>query len=232
MDSIHSQKGDFELEHIVCDGQSTDGTLEILKEYPAAKVISRRDGGPFNAINYGMNLATGEVGAWLNADDVYLPGTLEKVVRYFEKHPSCRWLYGNCPIIDKEDCEIRKSITLYKEIIGFFYSRNVLLCENFINQPATFWRMDLWRGLGGLKSEYKAAWDYELWLKMSGRAPAAHLHCDLAKFRRHEDSISENHFVRQFAEELAIAGEHGNRLHRLIHKFNQWKITTAYRMMS
>ena len=85
MDSIHSQKGDFELEHIVCDGQSTDGTLEILKDYPQAQVISRKDGGPFNAINYGMNLATGEIGAWLNADDVYCPGTLQKVVEYFQK---------------------------------------------------------------------------------------------------------------------------------------------------
>ena len=232
MDSIHSQKGDFELEHIVCDGQSRDGTLEILKEYPQARVISRKDGGPFNAINYGMDLASGEIGAWLNADDVYLPGTLAKVAEYFEKNKKCQWLYGNCPIINAEDEEIRKPITYYKELIGFFYSRNMLLCENFINQPATFWRMDLWRSIGGLQSVYKAAWDYELWLKMSAQAPAHHLHCDLANFRRHEESISENFYERQFSEELQIASEHGNFLHRAIHKFNQWKIVTAYKLMS
>lgn len=232
MDSIHNQQGDFELEHIVCDGLSTDGTLDILKEYPQAKVISRKDGGPFNAINYGMNLATGEIAAWLNADDIYQPGTLAKVADYFRKNPQCQWLYGNCPIIDANDREIRKAITLYKEIIGYFYSRNVLLCENFINQPATFWRMDLWRKIGGLQSVYKAAWDYELWMKMSAEAPAAHLHSDLACFRRHEDSISENFFEKQFTEELQIASEYGNLLHRLIHKFNQWKIITAYKLMS
>ncbi len=232
MDSIHGQKGDFELEHIVCDGLSTDGTLEILKEYPAARVISRKDGGPFNAINYGMDLATGDIGAWLNADDVYMPGALQKVAVFFERHPACRWLYGNCPIIDADDREIRKAITAYKELIGFLYSRNVLLCENFINQPATFWRMDLWREIGGLSSVYKAAWDYELWLKMSEAAPARHIRSDLAGFRRHGESISERFYEKQFAEELEIAGKYGNALHRLIHRFNQWKITTAYRLMS
>jgi len=232
MDSIHSQHGNFDLEHIVCDGQSTDGTLEILKEYPAARIISRKDGGPFNAINYGMNLASGEIGAWLNADDLYQPGALATVADYFEQHPNCQWLYGNCPIINQDDREIRKQITWYKELIGFFYSRNMLLCENFINQPATFWRMELWRQLGGLNSIYKAAWDYELWLKMADRAPACHLHCDLAKFRRHQESISENHFTQQFQEELAIAAEHGNALHRLIHRFNCWKIITAYKLLS
>ena len=232
MDSIHGQTGDFELEHIVCDGQSTDRTLEILKEYPAAKVISRKDGGPFNAINYGMNLATGEIGAWLNADDIYMPGTLQRVAAFFAEHPKIQWLYGNCPIIDAEDREIRKAVTLYKELIGFFYSRNVLLCENFINQPATFWRMDLWRRTGGLTSTCVAAWDYELWLQMSALARAGRMRTDLAAFRRHEDSISEKTFRRQFEEELAIAKKYGSFLHYLIHKFNCWKIVTAYKLMS
>ena len=232
MDSIHSQKGDFELEHIVCDGLSTDGTLDILKEYPAARVVSRKDAGPFDAINHGMSLATGDVGAWLNADDVYLPGALQRVCRFFAEHPECRWLYGNCPIIDAGDREIRKPITLYKELIGFFYSRNMLLCENFINQPATFWCMDLWREIGGLSATYKAAWDYELWLKMAAAGRARHIRRDLAAFRRHEDSISENFFERQFSEELAIACRYGNAFHRLIHRFNKWKITTAYKLLS
>ena len=232
MDSIHGQKGDFELEHIVCDGQSTDGTLEILREYSNARVISRKDNGPFDAINYGMNLATGEIGAWLNADDVYLPGAFASVVENFARHRECLWVYGNCPIIDADDCEIRRPITFYKEFIGYFYSRNILLCENFINQPAVFWRMDLWRKVGGLTSAFEAAWDYELWLKMSREAPARHIHRDLACFRRHEESISERFYEQQFSEELRIAGEYGNAVHRAIHKFNQWKIVTAYKLMS
>ncbi len=231
-DSIHSQQGDFELEHIVCDGLSTDKTLEILKEYPNIKVVSRKDSGPFEAINNGMNMATGDIGAWLNADDLYAPGALQKVISFFDKNPECQWLYGNCPIVDAENKEIRKLITLYKELLGYFYSYNVLLCENFINQPATFWRMELWRKIGGLHSIYKAAWDYELWLKMSQESPARHIHQDLAYFRRHETSISETSFIRQFNEELTIARNYGNAIHHLLHKFNQWKITTVYKMLS
>lgn len=232
VESVLSQKGNFELEYIICDGQSTDRTLDILKEYPECRVISRKDGGPFNAINYGMNLATGEIGAWLNADDIYRPGALQQVISHFERHPECRWLYGNCPVIDENGREIRKPITLYKELLGFLYSKNILLCENFINQPATFWRMSLWKELGGLNSIYKAAWDYELWLKMAGIAPAHHLHRNLASFRRHAESISENHFERQFNEELAIAAHYGNAFHHLIHRFNCWKIITIYKLLS
>ena len=87
VESVLNQQGEFELEYIVCDGQSTDGTLEILAEYPECTVISRKDGGPFHAINYGMDLASGDIGAWLNADDIYLPGTLAKVARCFQEHP-------------------------------------------------------------------------------------------------------------------------------------------------
>lgn len=237
MESVLSQEGDFELEYIICDGLSKDNTVAIAEEYARrderVKVISRKDKGPGDAINYGFNLATGDIGCWLNADDCFLPGALAKVAAYFSNPGSREWLYGRCIIVDENGRETRKAITLYKEIIGYFYSRNILLCENYINQPATFWRMDLWRRLGGLSTCYKGAWDYELWLKMGEAGGAAKaLHSDLAAFRRHSESISENFFEQQFAEELAIASEHGNWLHRLIHRFNCWKIVTVYKLLS
>jgi glycosyltransferase involved in cell wall biosynthesis len=139
VESVLSQKGDFELEYIICDGMSTDRTLEILEEYKnSCRIISRNDGSPQEAINYGMNLATGEIACWLNADDLFSPGALEAVVKAFEKHPERRWLYGRCCIIDSSGGEIRKCISFYKHFIGFFYSWNILLCENFISQPSTF----------------------------------------------------------------------------------------------
>lgn len=236
VESVISQSGGFELEYIVCDSLSADGTTEVLREYESAgklRLILRKDSGPCDAINHGMNLASGDIACWLNADDLFVPGALQKVAERFEKDKSCMWLYGRCRIIDSEGREQRSLITLYKNILGYFYSRNILLCENFVNQPATFWRMELWRGMGGgLESKYKAAWDYELWLRMAEKSPAVHLRTYLAEFRRHEGSISENFFERQFSEELAIASEHGNRIHYLIHAFNKWKIITAYRLLS
>jgi glycosyltransferase involved in cell wall biosynthesis len=221
IESVLSQKGSFELEYIIRDGCSTDGTLDILEEYKdKCIVISQKDGSPQEAINAGMNMATGNVGAWLNADDIYLPGTLQAVVNAFSSNPTKQWLYGRCNIINENNLEIRKPITLYKNFMGYFYSRNILLCENYINQPATFWKMDLWRQVSGnLDTKYKAAWDYELWLKMANTSPAIHIRKHFTSFRRHNESISENHFEKQFKEELAISNQYGNFIHYSLHLF-------------
>jgi len=233
VESVLSQRGPFELEHIVCDGGSTDRTLETLRPYEGRiKLVSGKDRGAWDAINKGMAMASGEIGCWLNADDLFMPGALSRVAGHFSSHPESLWCYGRCIVIDSNGAETRKPITLYKNLLGYFYSRNVLLCENFINQPSTFWRMDLWRSVGGLASAYKAAWDYELWLKMSDFGPAFPIREVLSSFRRHPGSISESSFQRQFAEELEIASARGNAIHRLIHAFNCWKIVTAYKLMS
>jgi hypothetical protein len=178
-----------------------------------------------------MSSATGDIGCWLNADDIFEPGALQKVVNAFQKNPGKQWLYGRCSIIDENSKEIRKPITWYKNFLGFFYSRNVLLCENYINQPATFWKMDLWKNCTNLDSKYKAAWDYELWLNMAAKSPAIHVRQYLAKFRRHHESISEQVFVKQFSEELGIAKKYGNKIHWLIHKINQVKIIFIYKLL-
>lgn len=233
VESVLSQKGDFELEYIIRDGLSTDSTLEILAEYKnRIRLFSQKDGSPQEAINAGMDLATGDIGCCLNADDMFEPGALQEVVDAFLENPGKQWIYGRCSIMDENSIEVRKPITWYKNILGFFYSRNVLLCENYINQPATFWKMRLWRECKDLDPKYKAAWDYELWLKMADKSPAIHIRKYLARFRRHDDSISEQYFIEQFTEELEITREYGNILHWLIHKFNQIKIIFVYKLLS
>ncbi|MCK5804394.1 MAG: glycosyltransferase [Lentisphaeria bacterium] len=234
VDSILSQEGDFELEYIVRDGCSIDGTLEILSGYDDARmtVVSQADGGPHEAINAGMATATGEIGCWLNADDVFEPGTLELVARAFRADTSCRWLYGRCRIIDNNGREIRKPITWYKNLLGFVYCRHMLLCENFINQPATFWRLDLWREIAGLNPRYHAAWDYDLWLQMADVSAPRHIRRTLSSFRRHPDSISETSFELQFQEQATIAATRGNRLHQLLHRLLVRKTLMVYRMCS
>jgi glycosyltransferase involved in cell wall biosynthesis len=230
--SVLQQQGDFELEYIVKDGGSTDSTMDILKEYSdRCIVVSEKDNSPQEAINKGFEMATGEIGCFLNADDVFVAGALQQVISAFENNPGKMWLYGRCGIIDENDREIRKPITLYKNILGFIYSRNVLLCENFINQPATFWKMDLWRKINGLDNKYKAAYDYGLWLKMADVSPPIHIRAELAKFRRHSESISENYFVRQFQEELNISKNYGKLWHYFIHLFNYYKIIAVYKFL-
>ncbi len=232
VESILSQEGDFELEYIIRDGESTDGTLAALAEYKGrCTVVSQKDGSPQEAINAGMAMATSEIVAWLNADDVYEPGTLQRVVETFRQAPQRRWCYGYCSIMDENSVEIRKPITWYKSILGYFYSRHLLLCENFVNQPATFWKRDLWEEVGGLDTVHKAAFDYLLWMKMAKASPASAIHRRLARFRRHPGSISENQFAKQFDEELAIARQYGNFLHVALHTLNKWKIILVYRLL-
>ena len=111
-------------------------------------------------------------------------------------------------------------------------SRHLLLCENYISQPATFWRRDLWQQAGGLSTDYRAAFDYDLWIRLAACSRALPIHQVLASFRRHDTSISARQFERQFQEELASAVRAGQPLHRLVHRFNCWKILCVYRLLS
>ena len=78
------------IEHIVIDGGSTDGTLELLKRYENQynmRWISEKDGGIIDALNKGLRMAKGDIFCWLDSDDTYLPGTIKKIVKVFQKHP-------------------------------------------------------------------------------------------------------------------------------------------------
>ena len=124
--SILSQKGNFQLEYIITDGKSSDNSINIIKKYDKEvkngkwgryieyKYISEKDKGQSDGINKGLRMATGDIVAFLNSDDVYTEGTLDKVVTYFKENTDCMWLTGYCRIIDENNKEIRKYITEYK----------------------------------------------------------------------------------------------------------------------
>ncbi len=229
IESVLEQKGDFELEYIFCDGGSTDETVEIIREYQdLCQLIQRSDSGPADAINFGLDKAVGKICGWLGADDLLLPGTLSRVVKAFAEHPQHEWLYGRCRIIDEKETEIRRGITFYKNLLGYRFSQRVLWTENFISQPATFWRADLWQRCGGLDATYRAAFDYDLWLRFTASSLPLVLPAYLAAFRRHHDSISEQSFTSQFNEELAISKRGASSLCYQIHRFNYYKIIAIY----
>jgi glycosyltransferase involved in cell wall biosynthesis len=231
--SIQNQEVNFEVEHIIVDGGSTDGSVEYLKTMGGQVVwCSGKDKGQADAVNKGIRMATGNIIGWLNSDDLYLPGTLQAVADYFGQHPECHWLYGRCRIIDKSGKERWKWITGYKNarLKKFTYSK--LLRENFISQPAVFFHKDLFEEAGPLNLDLHYAMDYDLWLRFARITPAGVINRNLSSFRRHGTSKSETGFRDQFLEQYAVALKYGpSFFNRAAHRFNIFKIITSYRII-
>jgi glycosyltransferase involved in cell wall biosynthesis len=234
IESIKIQEVDFELEHIIVDGGSTDGSVEYLKTLgDEVRWISEPDHGQADAVNKGIGMASGEIIGWLNSDDLYLQGALQTVSDYFHSHPVCRWAYGRCRIIDSAGKERWPWITGYKNARLKKFTYEKLLRENFISQPAVFFRKDLFEEAGRLSLDLHYAMDYDLWLRFGRISPAGVINKELASFRRHGSSKSETGFRDQFFEQYAVAKKYGPSLfNRAAHRFNIFKIITSYRLIS
>ena len=224
-----------DLEYIVMDGGSTDGTIEILQKY-SAKIIwkSEKDNGQSDAINKGLRMVTGDIVAYLNSDDTYESGTFKKIVEFFQSNPDKKWVTGKCRIIDENDKEIRKLITFYKNLFLKKYSYAKLLSENFISQPATFWRRELFFEIGYFNEEEHFCMDYEYWLRIGQKYPAGIINEYLANFRYHITSKSGGVNKKQFQDELRIAKKFSKRknLPMTLHKINYYKITLLYQLFN
>ena len=223
-----------DVEHIVVDGGSTDGTLDILRRYSGRIAwISEKDRGQTHAINKGLSMATGEIVAWLNSDDTYEPGAHSLVARHFADNPDCLWTYGKCRIINEADGEIRPFITWYKNLLLAKFDFAKLLAENFISQPAVFWRRQLLDEVGFLSEQEYFCMDYDYWLRIGSRYPAGVIDAYLANFRFHRASKSGSVNKKQFEDELRLARafrkEHPIAI--LLHTANYFKIVSAYKLM-
>lgn len=206
--SVLEQQGDFELEYLVMDGGSTDGTREILERYRDRLIfVSEPDAGQVDAIARGFARCTGEVLAWLNSDDVYLPGALAAVAAALEE-PGARWCFGQCRVVDEDDREIRRVVSWYKNRLSRRYSLQLLLTGDFIPQPATFFRRDLLEEAGPLDPAYRYAMDYELWLRFARLADPVFVPRDLASFRWHGASKSAGGYRRAAWEAFTAARSH------------------------
>jgi glycosyltransferase involved in cell wall biosynthesis len=225
-----------EIEYWVMDGGSTDGTVDILKRYSdRLKYVSQKDGGQSAALNDGFRRTHNEIIGWINSDDVYLPGALQAVGEYFAAHPETEWLYGRCPIIDRQG-EIHKSwVTSYKEFWMRRYSYQRYLIENFISQPAVFFRRRLLDRVGPIDEQYHCAFDYHLFVRMATAARPAFLERELACFRSYGENKSSSVYQRSFTEELdaarrVAAGKHPVLM--ALHAVNRVKLTLAYDLLA
>lgn len=213
--SVRDQRYDGDVEHLVIDGGSTDGTVELLRR-AGVRYVSEPDRGLAHALNKGIALARGDVIGELNADDVYAPGALAAVGAAFASHPEVDWVTGRCPIIDGEGREIRRPITRYKNALLRRYSLTLYLTHNFVSAPATFFRRDALLELGGFDERYRISVDYDLQLKFARRGDPVVLQRDLACFRMFAGTLSMSGFERQFAEHAEQARRHGDGHHAAV----------------
>jgi glycosyltransferase involved in cell wall biosynthesis len=151
------------IEYIVIDGGSTDGSVAVIEDYAdrLAYWVTEPDKGQTEAINKGFARARGEILAWLNSDDTYEPNAVAQAVEKFQQTPDIGMVYGEANFIDE-----------YGQKIGRFpaaqtdYER---LRRGYVHIPqqAAFWRADLWRQVGPLDESLYFAMDYDLWLRLA-----------------------------------------------------------------
>ncbi|MFQ5353946.1 MAG: glycosyltransferase family 2 protein [Thermodesulfobacteriota bacterium] len=221
------------LEYIVMDGGSTDDTISILKKYDNdLKWVSEPDEGQSHAINKGLAMATGDIVAYLNSDDLYEAGSLQKAADFFTSHPKTMWLTGRCRIIDEQNREFRGFIADYKNFLLARYNYNILLITNFICQPATFLRREAIVELGDFDESQHRVMDYEYWLRIGRKYRPGIINAPLASFRVYRESKTSSSFTRTFAEELTVARRYSSSLLiDTLHYLSCMAICTAYTVL-
>lgn len=198
------------LEYIVMDGGSTDGSLEIVERYAGrlAYWASGPDGGQAAAINTGWRRAGGEVLAWLNSDDFYLPGTLLEIGEAFARHREADLIYGLTQRVDADGNPMGT-------VGSAFQWRTLLYSHQVIPQPSAFFRRSAVDAVGPLDESLHYSMDYDFFLRLTRLGPALMLPRPLAVATIHDDAkttrdrataAAETHRVRKrYARGLGAA---------------------------
>jgi glycosyltransferase involved in cell wall biosynthesis len=174
-----------DAEHIVIDGGSTDGTIEILKKYSHLRWKCEPDSGQADAINKGLRMATGEILAWINSDDYYLPGAFERAAKAFNDAGKPDIILGDVLVVSEQGRVIGRRRALP-------YDHNMLLLgTNYIQQPAVFFTRSVLEKAGYLDESLHYALDWDLWLRFGRAGLKFKLICaSLAALRWHSQAKS------------------------------------------
>lgn len=188
------------IEYILIDGASTDASVDIIKKYGSklAYWVSEKDSGQAEAINKGLVRAKGDIIAWLNSDDYYLPNTVSRVVQVFEENPTVIMVYGNMLAVDERGQTI--NFLKYKQL-----SLEDLICFQIIGQPSVFFRRAVLEQLGLLDSSFHFLLDHHLWIRIAQQGKVLHVPQTWSAARYHAD-----------AKNRAKAAEFGREAFRIL----------------
>jgi glycosyltransferase involved in cell wall biosynthesis len=219
------------LEYIIVDGGSTDGSAEIIRRYAnrLAWWVSERDKGQTDALNKGFARAHGEILAWINSDDIYQPGAVREAVSYLQANPEVGMVYGDANFIDGAG-----------KVIGRFPAAQtdyLRLRQGYVHIPqqASFFKGSLWRQVGPLDPSFYFAMDYDLWVRLARLAPLVYLpgldhqpHL-WASFRLHGDAKTIRADDRCWPEMLKVHfREGGSRFSVIYAKYLVRKVVAPF----
>jgi glycosyltransferase involved in cell wall biosynthesis len=220
IESVLGQKGNFYLDYIIVDGGSVDNSVDIIKKYEYMlecgkwelgcsgikyRWLSEGDGGQADAIMKGFRLAEGGVLAWLNSDDTYTPGALQRLVGYFYCVPEASIVYGKTHFVNEAG-----------SIVGSYPTRpfdaELLPVFNFISQPSVFFRKHVMEEIGALDLRLRYVMDYEFWIRSSLLFKFYYLDEYLSTYRLHKESktMSNGDALGNHKEALDVVLRHYN----------------------
>lgn len=218
IESVLGQEGDFFLDYIVVDGGSTDDSVGIIKSYERAlkektwpvkcrglnyRWRSEQDEGQSDALMKGFRLAEGEILAWLNSDDLYLPGALQAASSFLRDNPGIALLYGDAYNCDTDGNIVGRYPVVESAMADLAYS-------NFICQPSTFFRKRAFEEVGGLDPSLHYGMDFDLFAKIGQKFSCGYLPRVLSAFRLHDSSktMRDDVLHANLEETLLLAYKH------------------------
>lgn len=243
IESVLSQEGNFDIEYIIMDGGSTDKTLSIAKYYEERlrsgdykiacngitfSIYSEKDRGMYDAINKGFSKATGDVYAWINADDIYEPGAFHHISEAMKKFPEVTWIKGIGVSTDEHGNPIPNTprrTYIYRQdwLAGGMYGMQ----SYFVDQVSVFWRRKLWEQVAPIPTQYKLAGDYWLWIAFAQHEKLWSLSTPVARFRKREGQLSGNVSAYK-AEQRSIQPKTTWRVIPVRMFFNPWSRLLPY----
>lgn len=214
------------FEHIIVDGASTDGTVEILKQYPHLKWISEPDNGEGEALNKALKLAQGDIIGWLNADDYYLEGVFDRVIQEMNPQKGCHVVYGNADLIDEKgkvmyEKRSAKVMTLPFLLRWWEYARHP-------HQPSIFYSKEVFSKGGAFKQELHFSIDYEHWIRTVVNFSFTHVDKILSVARIRTDSKSINTVPQQIESHWRVSLPYHKYL-SLGERIEFWKDYVVYK---
>lgn len=209
------------LEYIVYDGGSTDETIDVLRRYEhrVSRVIIKPDDGAADALNKGFAIATGDILAWLNADDLYLPGTLHAIVEAFAANPQAGLIYGEGWYIDEAGVRIEPC-----RFVRRTFNRRYLVNKDTILQPAAFWQRSVWEQTGSLDTSLRWVFDWEWFIRAHERTTFHYLPRALACYRVQPQALTRTGGLARQLEHGRVTRRYGAWWHpnHMVQQTRRW----------